>query len=762
MKFKFLVMLIICFFYRSMVMANPVGIEQAQRVAQEFLNTRISNAKSLKKSPLKGKSLKLAHRVNTHSGKPAFYVFDSGENGFVIVSGDDRANRVLGYSNSGSFDKNNIPTNLKGLLEAFTRQLEFIENNSQTKGYRRVRSEWNDVAPMLVTKWDQDGRYNALCPIDPATGERCITGCVATAISQIMYFHHFPDVGRGVMSYKWKGQDITLDLSKMRFDWENMDDENDDNNAIAKLIYSVAVVSESDFSPNNTSGWFDNVRLYKYFNYKDSMGFADFNNMTLEEIEATIYNDLVANRPVLFWSADPSDDSHVMVIDGYNSKNGLFHINFGWGGIADGYYSLTAIDVDYYNFTSPEAIVYNIEPDHNVPIESGIYSSSSYKLSDDVKTLYEWTGSETEIDMHADACFWNVGYISSDAFKNNNTLRFVNLPANLTDLGDKCFDNCSELQTVYIPESVNNVKASSFYNCRNLTNIMVSEDNIRYSVDSGILLNKEKSSVIYCGGGILGKVQIPSGVNKIEDGAFENSQICSIVFPESLTRIGYEAFLNCTGITTFRLPVSLEYIDSYAFSGCAGVKQIVALGMTPPRLGADVFRDIDLSNATLCVPEESIEAYRYADGWRGFKTIVGVAKPEAKKLVVFTTDGSVAEFYLSQDPFIKNIGGALELVYGGNKVSFEQKSLVKMMFMNEGDVADAISNLVEERQNGQREVINFSQLPPRSRIEIFDVSGKLLRKERVGESSKALKLNELGKGAFLIKVNGITYKVSRQ
>ncbi len=360
---KFLLCLV-CFMISFMMQAGEVSRQEALEKARQFMpNKEFKQHESSQR--------KVSAVATTNS---PYYVFNAENNsGFVIVSGDDRTEAILGYSDKGSIDVDRIPEGLQDLLDGYKKQIEYLATQNEIKVVKRVREDWEDITPLIMTTWNQRSPYNMLCPIDSETGDRCITGCTATAIAQIMYYHKWPEVGKGVISYDWRGKTLSEDLSKIHFDWDKMhpyynDEIPDEYNAVAKLMYAVALVCRSDFGLNSTVGWFDTEMLKKYFYYKYS-DYLSFESSSFDVIEGAIYNDLINQRPVLLWSEEPGaeyevgDAGHLMVIDGYQQEEGLFHINMGWGGYADGYYRLDAVE----EYTLPMAIMYNIEPDYNIP-----------------------------------------------------------------------------------------------------------------------------------------------------------------------------------------------------------------------------------------------------------------------------------------------------------------------------------------------------------------------------------------------------------
>ena len=345
--------------------ANPVDVNRARQVASQFLENRYQKEFRLKSRADSESQLELAYTQNGERGN-AFYVFNQPQNqGYVIVSADDRSMPILGYTDKGSFDIKKLPDGLNDLLKSYEKQISYAANN--IIGKSRASKQWVDIEPLIQTKWDQRAPYNNLCPIDPKTGERSLTGCGATALAQLLYYHKFPNTGKNSISYVWNNKTYSADFSKINFEWDKMRLKYDGNtpdvdNAVATLMYYCALSMKSEFTSEDTNSWFDTEFLSIYFGYKNEIKLLWKKDTSDDEFENIIYQDLLKGLPVYCWSEASKDWSHVFLIDGCN-KEGLFHMNFGWGGDDDGYYVLSPIDLGWINMNNFQCILYNIQPD---------------------------------------------------------------------------------------------------------------------------------------------------------------------------------------------------------------------------------------------------------------------------------------------------------------------------------------------------------------------------------------------------------------
>lgn len=500
MKKKFEVILTLCLLCSGLLYANPVDMEEARQKAARFFTQQTSKTDGRRMTPARMPRMKLAHERTTTDGQPAFYIFNNETGGFVIVSGNDQAESILGFSDSGQFDATDIPDGLADLFAGYEKQIAHVSRQSRQREAKRASSQWADIEPLILTQWDQHAPFNDLCPIDPQTGKRSVTGCVAVAYAQLLYYHQWPEIGYSNTSYEWNGQTLSTDFTQNRFDWDNLKleydrNDTDENQAVATLLYHCALVARSNFSSNGTSGWFSQSDFRQFFGYKEAK-WLSLNSTSLYTFEATVYNELQQQRPVLFSSLDSDNGAgHLMIIDGYQG-DGFFHINLGWGGDEDGYYKLTAVDTDWYNFTTDQDIIYNLEPDHSAPLEANVYPKTSYQLSDDGTTLVKWTGDESFIHLGADAALWGI-----------------------TEIGEKAFEDCTGLEAIFIPSQITYIGKNAFAGCTNLQSINVDADNSYYHESDGLLIDQygyvractAKSSLI-----------IPETVSYLYSGAFTN------------------------------------------------------------------------------------------------------------------------------------------------------------------------------------------------------------------------------------------------
>lgn len=357
---RFILLTVVMMLLGFSARAGSITEEQAMAKAQSFLQTR--NVKSSSKRYAPARTQKKLY--STPTGEKAFYVFNVGENeGFVIVASDDRARSILGYADSGYFDVEQIPTALHEMLAIYARQINMIgqvddKSDSEArvrKAPLRISGTLEDVDPMLTTTWNQGDPYNAYCPT--LNDQTALTGCVATAMAQIAYYHKYPTTQvPSLTAYTSETNKINVSAwGATTFDWDNMLDSYDGSEtnaqkaAVATLMRYCGQAAQMDYG--FTSGAYNGDALYaftKKLGYNANAEFRSASAYSADGWENLIYKEISEGRPV-YYSALNGDvgcdvSGHAFVIDGYRADGNYFHVNWGWGGTCDGYFNLFALD----------------------------------------------------------------------------------------------------------------------------------------------------------------------------------------------------------------------------------------------------------------------------------------------------------------------------------------------------------------------------------------------------------------------------------
>lgn len=298
----------------------------------------------------------VAKRAPRKQNVEPVYVFNAEDNGgYVIVSGDDRTPAILGYSPTGHIDASNTPANMRWWLDNYALQIEAMDAETEPSGLRKSRLSAAAIEPLITTKWNQSAPYNYMCP-DKNWNDyneagynaeaRCVTGCVATAMAQIMYYWKWPQTCPALDSYQNSEKTKTLrGLPATSFKWDLMKDTykyketGEAADAVAELMRYCGQAVSMQYSPGGSSSAISVRVMANTFQYSPNAREKYRDHYTMAEWDAFIYDELAARRPVPY-SGHNDNAGHLFIIDGFDG-DGLFHINWGWGGSGDGYYVLS-------------------------------------------------------------------------------------------------------------------------------------------------------------------------------------------------------------------------------------------------------------------------------------------------------------------------------------------------------------------------------------------------------------------------------------
>ena len=366
---------------------------------------------------------------------PAVFVFNNAKaEGFVWVSAEENARTILAYSDHGYFNHTDIPENMQFWLNMYANEIARAHSTHHHLG-TSINQPLPNIEPLLgETAWGQGKPYNNLCPI--INGERSVAGCVATAISQIMYAHKYPEKGSGSNTYRI-GKDITIseDFSQTTYDWENMlprykkQYTEEQANAVATLIYHTGVASFMSYHPQGSgavSEWAMQA-INTYFGYDAAVKPLLKDYMLEYDILSTVANELQEGRPIYISGRTTNEEGHAFVCDGIHS-DGFIHINWGWDGSGDGFYALSALDPGQHGtggsstnlaFTEDVTLYTNIRPDQGGEAQPYIYATATQTSKariarkDKVQFKLEYIGDAGTMDIDG-----HIGYYIYDAQQN--------------------------------------------------------------------------------------------------------------------------------------------------------------------------------------------------------------------------------------------------------------------------------------------------------------------------------------------------------
>ncbi|MEI6750465.1 MAG: C10 family peptidase [Bacteroidota bacterium] len=306
--------------------------------------------------------------------------------GYVFVSGDNNVEPVLGYSEDGFFSETNHSPSFIKWMSGYCQQIQYIIINNEmadndielkwkaySEGNNTIPKGTKAVNPLLQTTWDQSPYYNALCP------GGSVTGCVATAMAQILKYWDWPIQGAGNHCYTENnyGQ-LCADFGSTNYDWANMPNNvTSANTAVATLMFHCGVSVDMDYSPSASSAQTSNVvnALETYFQYASSAQYVTKSSYTNANWIALLKVELDAGRPMQYRGSG-SNGGHSFVCDGYDNSN-YFHFNWGWSGSDNGFFILTSLSTSNGSFTNDQGAIIGIQPSYPPSYDIGLYSAIS-------------------------------------------------------------------------------------------------------------------------------------------------------------------------------------------------------------------------------------------------------------------------------------------------------------------------------------------------------------------------------------------------
>ena len=327
---QFLLVLLLALGY-SPLQAKRITQWQAQQQAYSFWG---------KQMPQKAKAK--SRTATTASTSDAYYVFNNDAGGFVIIAGDDAVTPVLGYTSTGSFDAENLPDGLKDLLKSYERQIAALGDSYQAN-QTATRAAFTGEKLLNTAKWNQNEPFNKYTP------NNYPTGCVATAGAIVMKHHGYPAKGTGSHSYTWNGKTLSASFDHT-YDWAGMPAEYDGTNdaafdGVARLMADLGVAVEMQYNKDGSGAYIGNLvtALQKYYGYSKLSHLMAIEDVGAEAWNGRLREEIDANRPVLYAASDPNTGGgHAFVIDGYKDES--FSVNWGWGGLCDGFYQIGALN----------------------------------------------------------------------------------------------------------------------------------------------------------------------------------------------------------------------------------------------------------------------------------------------------------------------------------------------------------------------------------------------------------------------------------
>lgn len=375
--------------------AKKVTMPEAEKVAKNFMYERINQY---------GQGIRYQDVVIAESWEVAssYFVFNLNE-GWVIVAARDERQPIIGYGYEGKFPRpEQLNYNTNSWLTTFIDEKDFILANQPAVDAETTQlwnhlltsdintletREMKDVTtPLLTIMWNQDSPYNLMCPEDAAgPGGHVYVGCVATAMSMIMYYWRYPLQGLGSYSYYQSPYGIiSANFGETFYNWDGMQDEIETENPwdIAEIGFHAAVSVTMNFGPDGSGSYSYTVpaALKNRFRFGSSTQYLEKSSYNVTQWENMLQEQITNHYPV-YYSGQGTGGGHAFVCDGFEGMN-YYHFNFGWSGSGNGWFNLQNVG----GFSGSQAMVRNIIPgDADYPyIASGqtILTSRSGSFTD--------------------------------------------------------------------------------------------------------------------------------------------------------------------------------------------------------------------------------------------------------------------------------------------------------------------------------------------------------------------------------------------
>ncbi len=421
------------------------------------------------------------------------------------------------------------------------------------------------IAPMVRTQWGQGSPYNLLCPTQG--GQHCQTGCVATAMAQVMKYHEWPKQG---------------------FDWQNMlniydcETTEQERMAVAQLVAQCGAAVNMEYGLQTSAAWEGDaaIALVETYGYAQTVREVFRNMYGRTAWENIVYHELQQGRPV-FYGGLPSGFTHQFVCDGY--ADGKFHFNMAWQYLPDGYYTVNDLD----KYPEGQTAIIGIQPTCD---------------EDFCTTFSEGSLRYTVTD---------VGEVTVCKDEKNIPTGDLIIPATVTHEGKTyqvtaidytAFEDCTSLTSLSIPASVTVIGHRCVQGCTQLSNINVDSNNPWYTAKQGVVVaeNSYFSELIaYPAGKTSTFFRVPAGVTSIPPSFFRDN----------------------TYLQRVELPSSVVVVDLLAFRGCTALTTIVTENVSPRAIEDLAFDEETYAHATLIVPVGTKNTYKRLAGWKNFKHI---------------------------------------------------------------------------------------------------------------------------------------------
>lgn len=431
--------------------AAPRSVEQARKAAvMQMQKHRTNKAKAHGETGTALNPQLVLAKERQNKDEAYYYVFSAGRNlGYTIVSGDDRLPEIVGYTESGNYDADRLPENLVSFMQAYQ---EFADNatDEQIEEIRQWKAQARHaaVAPLMEEKWNQTAPYNNMCP-EYSTGHKSVTGCVATAVAQILHHYGCPTkLMADIPAYTTYSYQISMPgiNEGEQYDWQNMlnaysgSETQAQNDAVAKLMLHVGCAVNMNYGPSSGAGATAET-FTKFFGMdKELVRQVQRSNYNISQWDNMLYNELAAQRPV-YYDGQSTGGGHAFVVHGYD--DGLYYVNWGWGGFCDGYFDITILNPNNTSgagasssddgYSMGNGMIIGITPDNGVvdEVANAVFTAYSLTISD-LATQNENITAKADITVLNFNLVENTRYVSVGYMDDNGNIHNIATPEPIT------------------------------------------------------------------------------------------------------------------------------------------------------------------------------------------------------------------------------------------------------------------------------------------------------------------------------------------
>lgn len=351
---KFTTLLLLVTIFLLPTVANERSEIQMEQIAiQKLYSARMAKSYSNSQASM---------NIKCVIDNSAYKVFNA-DNGFVIVSKDDKIAPVLGYSTSGNIDKNNLPCGLKWWLDKVSEKTNIINSysTSQYNNNKTLKANFSTVEPLITTKWDQGEPFNRKCP--KINNASTYAGCVAISLAQVLNFNKYPVSASFTSSYYVNSKRVDNESTETTYLWPYSNTYSSSSllggNRVAMLIRDCGYAVHMNYTTESSgaSPIYIPSALIDDFAYPEKavkIYFRDY--YSDNEWEGLVYNEIMRGYPLIYNGSDAKNGGHSFVAAGIDD-NGLIYIEWGWGGHADGYFDMNVLNTDGMQFSTAQSIV---------------------------------------------------------------------------------------------------------------------------------------------------------------------------------------------------------------------------------------------------------------------------------------------------------------------------------------------------------------------------------------------------------------------